>query len=179
MGERVPRVAYVRCGCAVLSSVGGKYYHSQTALSLARRCSRVVVPTPPHVFPRGYFSRHTFNQRQWYPPAVKGQNATLTMATLSLHNGPHGTGSYTANADDDATSVATSATTLQSTRHSRSRIAERDIGRRDLQRTLKHGHAQVGSQVGTLRVVDEATGLVVVTDSTSKVAITAWRGSRG
>tara|TARA_B110001450_G_scaffold106561_1_gene100903 strand:- start:1511 stop:2230 length:720 start_codon:yes stop_codon:yes gene_type:complete len=78
-------------------------------------------------------------------------------------------------------SVATSAITLQSTLHSRERIDERELTRRDLQSAVKHGETR-RSHTGNWIVEDEKTCVVIASGDAEegapaprgKVVVTAW-----
>tara|TARA_B100000519_G_scaffold188003_1_gene185224 strand:- start:3582 stop:4610 length:1029 start_codon:yes stop_codon:yes gene_type:complete len=78
-------------------------------------------------------------------------------------------------------SVATSAITLQSTLHSRERVDERELARRDLQAAVKHGEAR-RSHTGNWVMEDEKTCVVIASGGVEedgpaprgKVVVTAW-----
>ena len=83
-----------------------------------------------------------------------------------------GDGASVITASESATSVATSAITLESTLHLRERKSQRGLTRRELQSTLKHGVAERNPFTGS--VLHRHRGITFVTDHTSKVGITAW-----
>ena len=69
-------------------------------------------------------------------------------------------------------SVATSTVTIESTLHLRERRGQRGISKRELQSVLKHGSAEQDMYTG--RMMHQHNGITFVTDSRSKVGITAW-----
>ena len=76
--------------------------------------------------------------------------------------------------------AATATYTVHSTLHSRERMEQRSITKRDLQRAIKYaGHLAVPGKPSRLSgeptLLIEYEGIVYCTDSTKKWAITAWR----
>ena len=79
-------------------------------------------------------------------------------------------------------SVATTAVSLESTMHSRQRVEERQLLKRQLQAAVKHAaHMRTPARPGrngrpTWKITHE--GVTFITDETMKVAITAYRSAR-
>ena len=107
------------------------------------------------------------------PPLRDLASIGSLQAALSEHEGAVETGDASDVSDDTShvPSVATSAITLMSTHHSHAQAFRRDLDRRQLQSTVKHGEASQSSN-GTLRI--EHNGITVVTDHAAKLTITAW-----
>lgn len=122
-------------------------------------------------------------EEDYAQPTAKLLATASTMAPSSSTRTDGADSSASAVASHAMSIAATSSFSVYSTQHSRERMEERDITKRDLQRAVKFaGHlARPGnpSNSGHPTLLVEFEGIVYCTDLSKKVAISAWRARDG